>query len=144
MSGDLPTVADLLEADDVPFGNDGPLPEAPLVVPSPEDPMAVARAFLEERYMRGGDVLLRHHRGSFHRWTGASWPEDEERRVKSELYNWLEGALFHKARETGGRRTGRSSRSGPTPRRWPRSRMRSPRSGTSRRRKTAPVGSTEV
>ena len=116
-----PTVADLLEADDVPFGNDGPLPEAPLVVPSPEDPMAVARAFLEERYMRGGDVLLRHHRGSFHRWTGTSWPEDEERRVKSELYNWLEGALFHKARETGGKTNWTLEPFRPNARRWPRS-----------------------
>ena len=105
MSGDLPKVVDLLEVDDVAFGNDGQLPEAPLVVPSPEDPMAVSRAFLEERYKRGDDLLLRHHRGSFHRWTGASWPEDEERRVKSELYNWLEGALYRKVKESAGKAT---------------------------------------
>jgi putative DNA primase/helicase len=67
------------------------------IVPSPDDPMAVARAFLRDRYMREDDVLLRHHRGSFHRWTGTCWPEDEERRVKAELYHWLELAMYEKA-----------------------------------------------
>lgn len=65
------------------------------IVPSPDDPMAVARAFLADRYTRGGDLLLRHHRGSFHRWTGSCWPEDEERRVKAELYHWLQPAFYH-------------------------------------------------
>jgi putative DNA primase/helicase len=82
---------------DLPFGEERELPEAPLVVPAPEDPMAVARAFLEERYKREDDLLLRHHRGSFYRWTGTCWPEDEDQRVKSELYQWLEPALYYKA-----------------------------------------------
>jgi putative DNA primase/helicase len=84
------------DRDDVPFGDDRELPEAPLVVPSPEDPMAVARVFLQERYAQGEELLLRHHRGGFHRWIGTCWPEDEDRRVKSELYQWLEPALYHK------------------------------------------------
>jgi hypothetical protein len=83
---------------DLPFGEERELPEAPLVVPAPEDPMAVARAFLEERYKREDDLLLRHHRGSFYRWTGTCWPEDEDQRVKSELYQWLEPALYYRPR----------------------------------------------
>jgi putative DNA primase/helicase len=84
------------DAEAIPFGDDRELPDAPRIVPSPEDPMSVARAFLADRYSHDDDLLLRHHRGSFHRWTGACWPEDEERRVKSELYTWLEPAFYAK------------------------------------------------
>jgi hypothetical protein len=38
--------------DEVPFGDDRELPEKPLIVPSPDDPMAIARAFLDARYRR--------------------------------------------------------------------------------------------
>ena len=75
--------------------DDGDVTEERLV-PAPDDPMAVARAFLADRYTRAGDLLLRHHRGGFHRWTGSCWPEDEEARVTSELYHWLEPAVYIK------------------------------------------------
>jgi putative DNA primase/helicase len=71
--------------------------DALLVVPPPDNPMAVARDFLMRHYMRGADLLLRHHRGSFHRWAGTCWPEDEGRRVKSHLYHWLERASYRNA-----------------------------------------------
>jgi putative DNA primase/helicase len=38
----------------------------------------------------------RRHRGSFHRFVGDHWPEDEERRVSSELWHWLEDAVYEK------------------------------------------------
>ena len=33
-----------------------------LIVPTPNDPMAVARQFVAEHYTSGGDLVLRHHR----------------------------------------------------------------------------------
>lgn len=67
------------------------------IVPPPTHPMGVARQFVNERYMEaGGRVGLRFHRGSFHRFVGDHWPEDEERRLAAELWHWLEDALFWK------------------------------------------------
>jgi integrase len=65
--------------------------DAERIVPSPNDPMAVARAFVGETYISpGGVLLLRHHRNTFYRYAGDHWPEDDERRVASELWRWLE------------------------------------------------------
>jgi putative DNA primase/helicase len=67
------------------------------VVPPPSHPIAVARLFVAERYTDiGGVISLRHHRGAFHRFVGDHWPEDDERRVSSELWRWLEHALYEK------------------------------------------------
>ena len=73
-----------------------------LIVPSPNDPMAVARAFVGETYISpGGVLLLRHHRNTFYRYAGDHWPEDDERRVASELWRWLEDAKYWKAGKKG-------------------------------------------
>ena len=61
-----------------------------LIVPTPNDPMAVARQFVAEHYTSGGDLVLRHHRNTFYRYVGDHWPEDDEHRVSSELWQWLE------------------------------------------------------
>jgi putative DNA primase/helicase len=67
------------------------------VVPPPSHPIAVARLFVAERYTEIGGVLaLRHHRGSFHRFVGDHWPEDDERRVAAEAWQWLEHAVYEK------------------------------------------------
>jgi len=67
------------------------------VVPAPTDPMAVARAFVAANYVGiGGTLLLRHHRNGFYSYAGDHWPEDDERRVSSELWQWLEGAQYEK------------------------------------------------
>lgn len=67
------------------------------LVPPPSDPMAVARQFVAEHYIEiGGVIGLRHHRGSFHRYVGDHWPEDDDRRVSSELWHWLEHAVYEK------------------------------------------------
>jgi putative DNA primase/helicase len=61
--------------------------------------MAVAREFVAERYVLDGDVLaLRHHRNTFFRWAGDHWPEDDERRVCSELWHYLEDAVYMAAK----------------------------------------------
>jgi putative DNA primase/helicase len=68
------------------------------VVPSPNHPMAVARQFVAENYTGdGGHVLLGHHRNTFHCYAGTHWREDDEGRVRSELWRWLETALYWKA-----------------------------------------------
>jgi putative DNA primase/helicase len=72
-------------------------PAGSRIVPSPTNPMAVARQFVAETY-KGADeaVLLRHHRNGFYRYCGDHYPEDDERRVQSELWHWLETAVYMK------------------------------------------------
>jgi putative DNA primase/helicase len=67
-----------------------------MIVPAPGDPMAVARMFLAE--YNGGEAIsrLRHHRGEFYAWDGRCWPPAEERRLRSDLYRWLESAVYWK------------------------------------------------
>jgi putative DNA primase/helicase len=78
----------------------GPVEE--LEVAPPGDPMAVARQFLEERFPdANGLPLLVHHRGGFYAWTGTCWPEAEERRIKADLYRWLERASYWKPGKDG-------------------------------------------
>jgi putative DNA primase/helicase len=65
------------------------------VVAAPSDPMTVARQFVAERLSDArGATLLRNHRGDFYAWTGICWPELEDRRVRADLYEWLEGASY--------------------------------------------------
>jgi putative DNA primase/helicase len=72
------------------------------LVPAPSDPIAVARAFVADTYTSaGGVLLLRHHRNAFHRYAGDHWPEDDEHRVSSELWQWLEDAKYWKATKDG-------------------------------------------
>lgn len=67
------------------------------IVPPPTDPMAVARQFVAENYTgAGGALLLRHHRNGFYRYIGDHYPEDDHRRVQSELWHWLESAHYWK------------------------------------------------
>jgi hypothetical protein len=54
------------------------------VVPPPSAPMAVARQFVEAHFTGSDGPLLLHHRGGFHAWSGTSWPDAEERRVKAD------------------------------------------------------------
>jgi len=69
----------------------------PKIVPPPTDPMSVARRFVAEHYAGpGGELLLRHHRNGFYRYVGDHYPEDDGRRVQSELWCWLETATYWK------------------------------------------------
>jgi len=66
-----------------------------LVVPPPSMPLAVARVFLDDARKGDGDLpLLRSHRATFYAWSGTCWPELEERALRSELYRWLEYAVW--------------------------------------------------
>jgi putative DNA primase/helicase len=67
------------------------------IVPPPTDPMAVARVFVADRYLGvGGTLLLRHHRNTFFRFADDHWPEDDDRRVRSELWLWSEDKWYEK------------------------------------------------
>ncbi len=68
-----------------------------LVVPAPSNPYAVGKMFLEHHYPDDAvGSLVRHHRNTFHRYNGTSWPEFDERRLHSDLYGWLAGAKYWK------------------------------------------------
>src|SRR5262245_30761471 len=73
-----------------------------LVVAPPGDPMAVARQFVEAQFTDAdGAQLLLHHRGGFHASTGTCWPEAEERRIRADVYRWLERASYWKVTKNG-------------------------------------------
>ncbi len=67
-----------------------------LVLPSPGDPMAVARHFVADRHTHDGSLLLRRHRGGFHSWNGTCWPELDAKAIEAHLYNYTENAYWWK------------------------------------------------
>ncbi|MDP9300610.1 MAG: phage/plasmid primase, P4 family [Actinomycetota bacterium] len=73
-----------------------------LIVPSPNNPMAVARMFVAGHFADpDGSLMLRHHRGGFYTWDGTCWPEGEDRKVRADLYRWLEPAVYWKDTKDG-------------------------------------------
>jgi putative DNA primase/helicase len=81
---------------------DRPPPEAEdMIVPAPSNPMAVARTFLDQHYTADDHRLIRHHRNTFWTYTGTAWPEFDERRLSSDLYQWLEPAKYWKKNSKG-------------------------------------------
>jgi putative DNA primase/helicase len=72
------------------------LPDPVRIVPPPGDPMRVARQFVAEHYADERGARLVHHRGGFYAWAGTHWPEGEDRRVRSDVYRWLETAFYWK------------------------------------------------
>ena len=54
-------------------------------IPSPSNPMAVARRLARDLYTDHGKLLLRAHRGDFYRWNGTCWPEAEARGVRGAM-----------------------------------------------------------
>jgi putative DNA primase/helicase len=69
----------------------------PIIVPPPSNPMGVARAWLEARYGVRDGWAIAHHRNTFYIYEDTSWPELEDRRLESELYDFLEDAIYLKA-----------------------------------------------
>jgi putative DNA primase/helicase len=83
--------------DEPEFGLEGAPTDDVRIVPSPTNPVGVARAFVDQHYHHDEAVRLVHHRGLFYSWAGSHWPEAERRAVRSDLYRWLEPALYWKA-----------------------------------------------
>jgi putative DNA primase/helicase len=61
--------------------------------PPPQDPMAVARRYMQE-YTKDGMPLLRRWRGAWMRWETTHWAEADDATVKAELYKALEHATW--------------------------------------------------
>jgi len=65
-------------------------------VSPPSEPLAVARQFIAERMTDDGFYRMRSHGGAFYAWATTCWPEQDERALNAELYNWLEDAVWEK------------------------------------------------
>ena len=65
-------------------------------LPSPREPMAVARRFLTEAATDAGtgELKLRHWRGGWWSWRTTHWREAEARHVRGLLYHFTEHALY--------------------------------------------------
>ena len=65
-------------------------------LPSPRDPMAVARTFLAEKATdtASGKLKLLHWRGGWWSWRTTHWREAEPRLVRGSLYQFTEHALY--------------------------------------------------
>ena len=70
------------------------LKPTPTTLPSPGQPMAVARQFVKERCLHNGALTLRHWRGSWRQWHGSHWREMENDAVRSLLYTFTESAKY--------------------------------------------------
>jgi putative DNA primase/helicase len=68
------------------------------LLPSPGEPLAVARAFLAAGGTHhDGTLLLRHWRGGWWSWRRSHWCELEPRAVRGMLYGFTEAAFYLKA-----------------------------------------------
>jgi putative DNA primase/helicase len=64
-------------------------------LPSPREPMAVARAFLADGWRHpDGTLLLRHWRGGWWVWQMSHWREYEPRAIRHLLYDFTEDAIY--------------------------------------------------
>jgi putative DNA primase/helicase len=64
-----------------------------VLLPSPSDPMAVARIFVGE-CLHNGILTIRHWRGGWWMWRTAHWVELEDRAVRSILYRFTERGIY--------------------------------------------------
>ncbi|MFH9953301.1 phage/plasmid primase, P4 family [Streptomyces roseolus] len=63
-------------------------------LPSPSNPLAVARRIVPDWHTEDGHLRLRRWRGSWMRWTGTCWREYDEQQMRAGLYKRLEHATF--------------------------------------------------
>lgn len=66
----------------------------PLLLPPPSNPMAVARAFIEQHCTQRDTLTLRYWCGSWWAWQSTHWAEVEECAVRSLLYHFTDKALY--------------------------------------------------
>ena len=65
-----------------------------LELPSPRDPMAVARRLVTEHYDKDGHLLLRRWRGACWEWVTTCWHELDEAKVRGEADRYTEHAVW--------------------------------------------------
>jgi putative DNA primase/helicase len=64
-----------------------------ILLPSPSEPMAVARIFADE-CLHNGTPTLRHWRGAWWMWQTSHWVEADDRALRSILYRFTEHAFY--------------------------------------------------
>jgi hypothetical protein len=77
--------------------DDAPSQPPPQLLPSPNNPMAVARLFLDHCCLHGGkpgEMKLRFWQGGWWAWRVTHWTEVEARGVRALLYSFCEHALY--------------------------------------------------
>jgi putative DNA primase/helicase len=74
--------------------NSGTAPARPHILPSPSEPMAVAREFIESKCRHDGDLTLRYWRAGWRSWRTSHWIEVDDRTIRSELYQFTENAEY--------------------------------------------------
>ena len=67
---------------------------APLILPPPSEPMAVARRFVGDCCLHDEMLTLRHWRSGWWRWQTTHWIEVDDRSVRSILYQYTEEAIY--------------------------------------------------
>jgi len=65
-----------------------------MILPSPGQPMAVARLFVEQRCQCDGVLTLHHYRGGWWQWKQSHWCELEDSAVRSLLYFFTDNACY--------------------------------------------------
>jgi putative DNA primase/helicase len=68
-----------------------PFPQTPVVL-DPQDPMTIARTFVEMRYTNQGQRILIHHADEWRSWTGSHYPITDEATIRAQLWTFLEQA----------------------------------------------------
>ena len=64
------------------------------ILPSPKDPSAVARQFLDDHFTHDGMPTLRHWRSGWWVWRTTHWREVENSAIRSRLYAYTEHAVY--------------------------------------------------
>lgn len=64
------------------------------IIASPKDPLPNARRFVEECFTRDGVRTLHHQQDAWLAWDGTCYREIEAATIRSEIYRWLEGAVW--------------------------------------------------
>ncbi len=66
-----------------------------VIVPAPSSPMGVARRLVADRFTDAdGMVVIRSWRGGYCAWDGRCWPERDGATIRSEMYGYLEHAVY--------------------------------------------------
>lgn len=66
-----------------------------VVVPAPSSPMGVARRLVADRFTNAdGMPMIRAWRGGYCSWDGRCWPERDAATIRSEIYSYLEHAVY--------------------------------------------------
>jgi putative DNA primase/helicase len=66
------------------------------ITAAPSNPLAVARDLSRDLYHDDHDLVLRHWRGDYYRYSGGVWNEAEESGIREAIYTWLETAFYPK------------------------------------------------